>query len=698
MAGINTLLSIGRSALNASQVAISVTGTNISNVDTEGYSTQTVNLSDSAYTDGVDIDGVTRSYDSFVEAQYLEKIASRDRWQSLYNGLTGVESLLNESNTDGISSQLSTMFSDWSNLTSSTASNAATTTMLEDTDTLLSLLQSTSDSLASLKSSAQSAISDDVDTLNTLASQVAALNKQIGSATSGTESYNSLLDSRDSLIEQMASLVDVKVIDNGGSDLSVYLTSGQTVVDGSTSYTFSYENGHTVRQLSSSSIASDSDVQCYSSGSDSSEYTIKVVSAGNVNSGATFQVSLDGGKTWLTDDTGNVQIYSASSEDGKVKVGDLDIWFGTTSNASSISSSTLNVGDTFTLVPKKALYWYTSAGTPEIVSPQQYSDGTDNSRRLTGGSLCGALELVDTYVGSYENTLDSFTESLVWEINRLYSQGTGSTAYTKCSGTYSADETNVPLGSAASGLTYSSRLTSGASMLYIYNSSTGALASSAAIDFSSLHASSSNFDPTTDSLDDVATAINNTYGGLLTATIVNGQISLASADGYEFRFGDDTSGLYAALGLNTLLTGSTISDVAINSVMTSDTSKVCIGSVGTGGLVASGDTSTATALAALADTEVTFSINGKTVGTQTLSDYYNTLVGTVGSDTSSANYQYTYQSTLADSLSEAKLAVSAVSLDEELTKLIQYQYSYQAAAKLISTAESMYEIILGMKS
>ena len=75
-------------------------------------------------------------------------------------------------------------------------------------------------------------------------------------------------------------------------------------------------------------------------------------------------------------------------------------------------------------------------------------------------------------------------------------------------------------------------------------------------------------------------------------------------------------------------------------------------------------------MAALQNTTVDFLVNGKTVSSQTLGDYYSTLVGSVGSDTSAASYQYSYQSTLASSLSDEKLAVSAVSLDEELTNLI----------------------------
>jgi flagellar hook-associated protein 1 len=692
MSSISNLLSIGRSALNANQAALQVTGENISNVDTEGYSRQSVVLTNGSYSSGVDVTGVTRSYDSFVESQYLDKISARDRWNTLYTGLTGVESLFNESNTSGINASLSTFFSDWQDLTSSTASNAAITSMLEDTQTLVSLLRSTADSLSSAKSDAQSSVSDSVDTLNTLASEVAKLNKQIDTTTADTTAYNSLLDSRDALIEQMASLVDVNVIDNGGGDVTVNLSSGQTVVDGTTSYSFAYEAGKTVRQLSSTSIANKSDAQCYYSGTDSSEYTIKVASAGSVASdgtsaGATFQVSLDGGKTWLTDDDGKVLTYSANSEDGKVTVGDLQIWFGSTSNANSSPTSDLEVGDTFTLVPKKALYWYTSAGTAENVSPQQYSDGTDNARRLTGGSLCGELELADTYIGSYQDSLDSMSQSLIWNVNRAYSQGTGSEAYDTCTGTYSVSDTNTALGASNSGLAFGSQLTAGASMFYVYDSS-GTLVSSAAI----------TLDPTSDSLQDVVDAINNTFGGNLTASIVNGAIELDSADGYDFRFGSDTSGLFAALGVNTLLTGSSASDVAINSTATSNNGLVCIGHVGTGGLVASGDTTTATALADLETTSVSFTINGKTVSTQTLADYYDTLVGTVGSDTSSADYQYTYQATLASSLNSSKLSVSAVSLDEELTNLIMYQHAYQAAAKLISTADSMFTTILDMKS
>jgi flagellar hook-associated protein 1 FlgK len=132
MAGISSLLSIGRSALNASQVAIQVTGNNIANVDTEGYSRQSVVLTNGTYTSGVDVEGVTRSYDAFVEAQYLDKLSARDRCRPSTAALSGVEALFNRIPYDGLNASLSDFSSDWSDLTSSTASNASITAMLEN--------------------------------------------------------------------------------------------------------------------------------------------------------------------------------------------------------------------------------------------------------------------------------------------------------------------------------------------------------------------------------------------------------------------------------------------------------------------------------------------------------------------------------------------------------------------------------------
>lgn len=696
MSGITSLLSMGAGALRANQAALQVTGNNISNVDTEGYSRQSVVLKDGQYVNtftgqigtGVVAQEVVRAHDKFVEAQYLTKVSARDRYQTLYNGLQSVQNLVNESNTKGLNSSLNKFFDDWGDLTTSPESAAVRQTLVDDTETLLSTLRSQADSMQQLEDQANQSIAAGVDKLNQLAKDIADLNNQINQTQiDGKSNPNNLYDLRDVKLREMAGLVDVNVIDNGKGNLTVYTTAGQTVVDGVVAFDFKFEQGQTVRQLSPTSLGPPaSDVQAYYDGADNDEYTLKVVSGGAVGGGAAFQVSLDGGRTWLANDDGTTAVYQAEAAGSKVRVGDLDIWFANVDDPETPAADNLNIGDTFTLVPKKALYWYTTAGTAENITPQQYGDGTDNTRRLTGGSLAGAFLFRDEELGQFQDTLDAFAKSMVWEVNRIHSQGAGLTNFSSVLGANAVADSTFALDSPTSGLDYGDRLQSGASMMYVYDAS-GAMTASAAISFAP-----------GDSLDDVITRINAAFGGDVAASVVNNRLSIAGQGGATFQFGDDTSGLLAALGVNTFLTGSRASDVAVNDVVGTDLNRINAGHVGADGLVAVGDNLTAKAMAELENTDIAFYVAGKTTVNQTLTDYYASLVSKVGSDTAAASYQATYQAALAAELNEQQLATSGVNLDEELTNMIKFQHSYQAAAKLVSTANSMFETVLGLKN
>jgi flagellar hook-associated protein 1 FlgK len=707
MAGISSLLDIGNSALRANQTCLQVTSNNIANVDTKGYSRQSVVLKDGEYVttvpgqigSGVVAQEVVRSHDAFIETQYRSKLSSRDRFTTLYNGLTSVQSLFNESNVKGASSALNTFFDKWGDLTTNPASAATRQTLVDDTETLLRTLRSQADSMEQLKQQANQRIAAGVEDLNTLAKDIAEINRQINMGQIDGQSIpNGLYDSRNSMIRKVASLVDINVIDNGKGDITIYTTAGQTIVDGTVAFEFKFEQGKTVRQLSPASLAAGSDVQAYYEGSGNSEYTLKVSTAGTVGAGASFQVSLDGGRTWLTNDDGTTTTFQAQAIGSKVKVGDLDIWFGTTTDPNTAPASTFNVGDSFTLVPKKAINWYTTSGTSENITPQQYADGTDNPRRLIGGSLAGSCLFRDEELGQYQATLDAFTESLVWEVNRAHSQGAGLTNLSSVLGTNAVADSTISLASPSSGLVYGDRLQAGAFMMYIYNANgkpaldAGGNPIKASIVFDPA-------DPAHNSLDDLITDIDAAFSPTyLDADTSNGRLSITGAGGYTFQFGDDSSGVLAALGINTFFNGSKASDVAVNDVVGNDLNRICTGHVGTDSLVAPGDNITAKAVTALETTAIDFMVAGKAKVSQTLTDYQAALVAKIGADTAAASYQSTYQGALASQLEEQQLAVSGVNLDEELTNLIKFQHSYQAAAKLVSTANSLFETVLGLKN
>ena len=83
-------------------------------------------------------------------------------------------------------------------------------------------------------------------------------------------------------------------------------------------------------------------------------------------------------------------------------------------------------------------------------------------------------------------------------------------------------------------------------------------------------------------------------------------------------------------------------------------------------------------------------------GGSTYSEYYSALVGKVGADVQTANFNYSHQSTMVQNLDNYRQEVSGVSLDEEMVNLVQFQQAYNAAAKLITTADDMMDTLMSM--
>jgi len=697
-----SIMDTGKLALGAAQTAIAVTSENIANVDTDGYSRRTVNFAE-AYTidssgktigTGVWAENVQRSYNQYIENQYYDQATQRDRWENLYTNLSNTESLFNESSGYGLSNTLESFFSSWKDLTQATSDPSSRNTVLTKSQTLISTLKSMYTDLNTQSQQADSAITQQVGEVNDILKQIATLNKQISSTSADT---NSLQDSRSALVRSLSSYMDINYIDNSDGSITLTTQAGQTLVSGADSFNLSYDGPQATSALTANSGF---DGQIYFGGSDTQEYTLQVVQGGNVSSGAgaaKFRVSVDGGKTWLTDGSGNELHYSARTEDSAANVGELSIWFGTGSDSNAVPTSNLSVGDKFTITPMKAVYWNENSSTKENITPFTTASGTLDTSRLTGGTLSALCSYKNDYLGAYKEKLDSMSNSLAWEVNRVHSQGTGLENLSEVNGTYSVKHDNMALGSNSAGLAYGSKLTSGSAFLYIYNNSTGLQVTGGALDFSS-NASGLNFNPATDSLEDVCSAVNSTFGTYLNATIVNHKLTISAKDGYSFNMGTDTTGLYAALGLNTYFTGSSATDLGVNTSITTDLNHLCAGHVDAAGQANYGDSSSATAISNLLDKKVSIStLRGGTVS-QTISGFYSGLVSKVGSDTSQANYQYKYTEALTSDLDDQQQAISGVNLDEEMTNLIKYQHSYTAAAKLITTADEMFQSLLSLKS
>lgn len=710
--GLGSIMHIGNSALSASQSALQTVGNNIANVNTVGYSRQSVQLEAYASLDyypgqmgqGVNATEITRSFDKFVERQYLQKNSDAIRWSTMYSGLSSVESIFNESYGYGVGSLLSSFFAGWEKISQSPDDLSMRQALLSSSQTLTETIQYANTSLQQAVERAESEIAEQVDRANTLMKAIAELNVQINTHyIAGRNNPNSLLDQRDQLVRELGTLIDVDVIDNGAGNYIVNMKSGQTLVSEGSSFELAYESA---RSFFTRASGSTFDGSVKFDGSDGYEYHLEVVTGGTVGGGtAQFKVSLDGGQTWVTDDQGNVMLFDVTDSTQPIKVKDLEIYFD------AGSGNALTAGDRFTIVPKNALYWIQPTQGPQLVTPQQFSNGSDNRTRATGGSIAGNLLFVDYEVGQIQDQLDSFAKNLIWEVNRIHSQGTGLQNLNSVLGTYGVSDVNFALGSLYSGLTWSDRLQSGSFSLALYDTVTG---EPIMIEPGMTSAIDINFDPSM-SLQDLVNQMNavtisgsdsagNVYTNEPITTFLNigisdNRLSISSANaGFEFGFGDDTTGLLAAMGINTFFVGDSAANIAVNNEINANLNYINAGSLDGSATAQSGDNTIARDIGALVDKRLTFTDWTGRSTTQSITDYYATIVSSVGSKTLNASFQAEAKAAQAQALSDTQDSIAGVNLDEEMTSLIQFQAAYKAAAKLITTADEMFQTILSMKN
>lgn len=695
---ISSLFNLGWNALNGAQSAIQTTGNNIANVNTPGYSRQEVRFEEAPTLDkfggqmgqGVYAAEVIRHFNKFLFSSYLDKYSTQQRWEKQYEELQGVENLFNEANTSGINAALTTFFNDWQELSKRPDDKSVREALLAHSDNLTKLIRNADDTMLRMQQEIDQQIGQDVDAVNDMLRSIADINRQLNIHDDpGRNNANTLYDQRDQLVRKLAEKLDVTVVDNGGGNYTVNTKAGQTLVDGTVAYELRFDGPKSEAQLTTTS-AFDGTLEF--TGSDSSEYTLEVVTGGAVGT-ATYRVSLDGGQTWLKDADGNELHYTTQTSPTTERVKGLDISF-------TGATQPMSAGDRFTITPKSGLYWVTPTRDPLNVTPQALSDGTDNTSRITGGSLGALFTVRDDKIGEYRDKLDAFANTLMWEVNRIHSQGAGLEKLAQSAGTTKVPNTTASLGSPTAGINFHDRLQDGNIGIYVYDKTTRAVVNSGSIDFSSVVPPGlANFSKDDHSLQDVVDAINNDakFTGLITASIKDGKLVVDGVGDNVFSFGADSTGVLAALGLNTFFQGSGAADIALRPELRQNTGLINAGQVNGASEGNSGDNNSAKEIAALSTKKVTVSMFSSNSGNQSLSEFYSSIVAVVGADTASAKFNKAFHQAMSDDIDSRMSSVSGVNLDEEMASLVKFQHSYKAAAKLVTTADEMFQVLLGLK-
>jgi len=239
------LLSIGAGALLSQQRAISVTGNNIANVNTPGYSRQRLNMETNLPVDspvglvgfGVQTTTVERVYDRFLGVQVNNESANLGRWEAQKGSLERVEVVFDESGGYGLNQALSDFWNSWQDLSMNPSGTVERSVVAAKSQALADTIRQKYADLEQSQADIDAAVRSGIEDINRLTAEIADLNRKIASTESGgTVNANDYRDSRDLALKQLSEIIGINSFEDSDGQVVVSVGSGRTLVESGNNY------------------------------------------------------------------------------------------------------------------------------------------------------------------------------------------------------------------------------------------------------------------------------------------------------------------------------------------------------------------------------------------------------------------------------------------------------------------------------
>ncbi|WP_373036658.1 flagellar hook-associated protein FlgK [Sulfurimonas sp.] len=241
MGSIFNTLNIGYSGLNVAQNGINTTSHNISNAETDGYTRQRVVIGASTplqsgpgnVGNGAEVLDIKRVFDNFVFDRYTAVSADKEYSDFEVKTLENLSTYFPEIDGVGIKSDLTEFYNMWQTFADNPDNDAIKLALATQTDTLTKHIVYTQDQVKDLQSQLNEQLSVNVNEVNSLAKQLADLNKAIEIAEAGdTYTANDLRDKRNVIERSLARLVGAKT-NSGNLTSSIQIDSSSNTKTGS---------------------------------------------------------------------------------------------------------------------------------------------------------------------------------------------------------------------------------------------------------------------------------------------------------------------------------------------------------------------------------------------------------------------------------------------------------------------------------
>ncbi len=314
---------------------------------------------------------------------------------------------------------------------------------------------------------------------------------------------------------------------------------------------------------------------------------------------------------------------------------------------------------------------------PDLVRVQFVDNGA--AATITDGELYGTLHARDVAMVDIEDKMDAIARALIEGINDIHSQGNGLEDYSgPASTTNAVTSDTVALNTA--GLPFA--LEDGSFDVQVFDA-TGALVETVTVPIVTTGPLAGQT-----TLADVVTAIDGATNLSATYNSTTGTFEVTPGAGFSFNFANDDAGALTGLGLNTFFTGDSASTIGVNQALVDNPALVSSG-FSTDPLE-TGDNTAALLMAQVRDLDL---LSGDT---QTINAFFESVIVEVGIDARTNLDSLSVQEAFVQDFEGRRQEASGVSIDEEVTNLIQYQRAFEASARLISVADRMLETLLNI--
>ncbi|HEY2020530.1 flagellar hook-associated protein FlgK [Paraburkholderia sp.] len=664
----SNLLTIGLSGLNAAQWGLTTTGENISNASTPGYSIETPVFSEASgsYTGsgylpmGVSTDTVQRQYSQYLATQ-LNGAQSDSSALTTYSTLIAELNNLVGSPTSGIATAITGFFTGLQGVANSASSVPARQTAISDAQTLATQINAAGQQYDSMRASVNTQLSDAVTQINSYTAQIASLNTQITQASSQGQPPNQLLDQRDQAVSNLSQMIGVSVVQNNGS-YSVFMSNGQPLV------------------LSGNSF----NLGTATSSSDPSELSVQYLGQAGNNAGQTPQTLSD---TDVSGGTlgGLLQFRSQTLDPAEAQLGAIATSFAAQVNAQNQLGITLN-GDA-----GGALF---TVGSPTVYANSQNTGNATLGVSFADPTQPNTSDYTLSYDGSAYTLTDNQTGSIVGSASNLSQPIDGlqfsATGTMNAGDSFSIEPTRGALDNFALTTTSGSAIAAAAPVL--------ASASSSNIGNATITQGTVSAGYTAPS---AASTITYTAGTGLTGFPPNSVVTVAGTPPTSYTINALTDAVPYSPGSGATLTITSPADPTQPTTFENmnDVTVTISGAPSSGDTFsigpntgASNDGRNAQLLSNLTTATV---MSG---GTSTLTGAYANYVNNIGNQTVQVQTAAAGKSALVTQITTAQQSVSGVNINEEAANLLQYQQLYQANSKVIQTAQSLFQTLLGIFS